>query len=84
MNAAGAIAAIAAQYSACFWPRNNVPAPPIEWPMRYIRFGSMLNWDRAIWVTVITSSSLSSVRLAGSGAPPPITISGDPYQPTVL
>ncbi|MNC89152.1 hypothetical protein D3C83_50530 [compost metagenome] len=32
--AAGAIGAIAAHSSACFEPRNSVPAPPIEWPMR--------------------------------------------------
>src|SRR5436190_23160175 len=66
VKAAGASATVAAQRSGYLIARYSAPAPPIEWPITYVRRSSTLNSLRTRSITSRVSFSLSSRRLGGS------------------
>src|SRR4029453_12623790 len=65
-KAAGASAAAAAHRCGYLIAKYNVPAPPIECPIRYVRSSSTLNSLRIKSTTSSVSLSLSSRRFGGS------------------
>src|SRR6187431_163402 len=66
VKAAGASAAAAAHRCGYLIARYNVPAPPMEWPITYVRSSSTLNSLRTRSTTSSVSFSLSSRRFGGS------------------
>src|SRR6185295_11409448 len=66
VKAAGASATAAAHRCGYLIARYSAPAPPIEWPITYVRRSSTLNSLRTRSITSRVSFSLSSRRFGGS------------------